>query len=353
MHQRNMQRVFLGAVFVNIVFAVGAGLKREEAIAVSGVDVHGLTDGSEAGAGLLVLVGEGSGGSADARIVDESHSKVEGAPPESLSGVEERAVIPHEVTVPHEPLAAPALAGDEVTAVTIATESHDRVSGATSIAAAGSADVEVVALGSPGEVSQVETADAPIGQRDGGKRQVSPDTAIAAERPSSCVRIGPFVERPDVGRLLAGLSDSISPGDSYTTELADRPIFWVHVSPRGSIHEAQVAQKDLAARGIESFVISDLGPLHNGISLGVFRDPDSAKRLASARAGIGYPVAVHESLGKRTVHFARVRVSAEHAERLVEALDDRAEAESTGASADLIECDEGFNARVAGAGGHR
>jgi hypothetical protein len=98
-------------------------------------------------------------------------------------------------------------------------------------------------------------------------------------------------------------------------------------------------------------VISDLGPLHNGISLGVFRDPDSAQRLAKARTSIGYPVAIHESQRKRTVHFVRVRVPAVDAERLVAILAGRAGTAFGEATAAVVDCDEGFKASVAGAQG--
>jgi pyruvate/oxaloacetate carboxyltransferase len=141
-----------------------------------------------------------------------------------------------------------------------------------------------------------------------------------------------------VAALLAGLEGIDPETDTYEREVADKPIYWVHIPPQRTAQDARRAQKELVSRGVESFVISDLGSLHNGISLGVFRDQKSAEMLAQRRQDIGYPVAIHESQRKRVAHFARMRAEVAKADLLVPAIAERAVGMSGEANVSIVVC---------------
>lgn len=128
----------------------------------------------------------------------------------------------------------------------------------------------------------------------------SPATDLAvALPPARCVRLGPF---PDEARARAALERVrawLPVAEVISVPVPSGSSFWVHVPPRSSADEARAVVAGLAASGIESFVIRDEPALRNAVSLGVFRDAESAGRHAARFAGIGYPVAVHEAVRER------------------------------------------------------
>lgn len=349
-----MRQIFLGLVLANILLAISTGLKRDAEAMSHSARADRESARGHADAGLLVLVGEPAedpGEPAGGVSPAERSGTVE-SPTASPRRLEEYSTTPELTTGSEVPAITPDSAPGSVAGAIPATDGRDASADVGNSALAVSTDPGADTVGETVELASMDMAVAASTRGDlAGAGQHANDEAIAAGEPFACIRIGPFAHKPDAVRLLAGLDEPVSVGNSYEMEVADKPIFWVHIPPLGDTRKAHSAQQDLSGRGIESFVISDLGLLHNGISLGVFRDPDSAERLATARKGIGYPVAIHESQRKRTVHFVRVRVPAAEGERLEAILTSRAGVAFAEATAAVVECDEGFEASVAGAQG--
>lgn len=70
--------------------------------------------------------------------------------------------------------------------------------------------------------------------------------------------------------------------------------WWVHLPPQGDAAAAERRAAELRAAGVqELFVVQDVGPTQNAISLGLFRTEEAAKRQVDA-------------LGKRGVQGVRV-----------------------------------------------
>ncbi|MDQ8022857.1 MAG: SPOR domain-containing protein [Moraxellaceae bacterium] len=70
--------------------------------------------------------------------------------------------------------------------------------------------------------------------------------------------------------------------------------WWVHLPPQGDAAAAERRASELRAAGVqELFVVQDVGPTQNAISLGLFRTEEAAKRQVDA-------------LGKRGVQGVRV-----------------------------------------------
>ena len=96
----------------------------------------------------------------------------------------------------------------------------------------------------------------------------------------------------------------------------------MHIPPRASDDEARAVVRALTARGVESFVIRDEPALLHGVSLGVFRDAQSAQELMDRMQGIGYPVAVHEKSRTRRAFFLLGALAADAGAVVAPALDE-------------------------------
>jgi len=121
-----------------------------------------------------------------------------------------------------------------------------------------------------------------------------------AAAPAPCVRTGPVGSAAAAERLKERVADWVADARVAAEQVPERSVFWVHIPPRASEAEAREVVKSLAQRGVESFVIRDEPALANGVSLGVFRDDESARSLQARMGAIGYPVEIHEERRTRT-----------------------------------------------------
>ena len=153
----------------------------------------------------------------------------------------------------------------------------------------------------PGEAVPPEDGDE---QPDGAGRSTAPESAAAADAPPrDCVRIGPLPDAAAGERMRQRVREWLPAAHLEEGEAPDRSSYWVHIPPRASDDEARAVVRALTARGVDSFVIRDEPALLHGVSLGVFRDAQSAQELMDRMQGIGYPVAVHEKPRTRRAFF--------------------------------------------------
>lgn len=123
-----------------------------------------------------------------------------------------------------------------------------------------------------------------------------------------CIEAGPFAQGALAEGMLVEMKAYISEGYIRTEKLVGRSVFWVHVPPRPNREDAKTVVRSLGRQGIASFVISDEGPLRNGVSLGVYHDVESADRFARKMGNIGFPVMVYRTVQERTRYFAHASV---------------------------------------------
>jgi hypothetical protein len=110
----------------------------------------------------------------------------------------------------------------------------------------------------------------------------------------SCVRVGPFATNQDASRVLGMLATHLYEAGIETEAIPAYKVFWVHLPAYASRAQAKSQVRSLQARGIDSFVIDEPGPLKNGVSLGVFRDGDASLEMQRRMAGAGLPAAIHQ-----------------------------------------------------------
>jgi len=153
------------------------------------------------------------------------------------------------------------------------------------------------------------------------------------------VRIGPLRDGAEGERLRQRVREWLPAARVEEGEAPDRSSYWVHIPPRASDAEASAVVRALKARGVDSFVIRDEPALLHGVSLGVFRDPDSAKELSERRQGIGYPVAIHEKPRTRRAFFVVGATGADAGPAVPPALGEAIAAASPGAQVAPAGCD--------------
>lgn len=110
---------------------------------------------------------------------------------------------------------------------------------------------------------------------------------------SLCTMIGPFEEAyqgEDVTERLRALQLD---ADLRELEMTGQMRYWVFLAPRETRREALRKLRELQAEGIDSYVIPD-GSLTNGISFGIFSEPERAEKLAGELRGRGHRVRTRE-----------------------------------------------------------
>lgn len=115
----------------------------------------------------------------------------------------------------------------------------------------------------------------------------APDSVSVPEMDPVCGLLGPFNDvitakqfryRLSTVELAGSIKKELVPGDT---------IYWVYIEPRSSRKEALALLRELQAKKIDSFVITE-GELKNGLSLGFFKQKKSAKRIQNERIKEGY-----------------------------------------------------------------
>ena len=133
----------------------------------------------------------------------------------------------------------------------------------------------------------------------------SPGSGVIASSSESgeqlCLLAGPLIERADARQLVAGLQRLDVGAEIVVQSITKAPNYWVYLEPYETRKAAIEKLKALQLAKVDSYLITQ-GELANGISLGVFENIDSARRMLERRQGQGYDVKVRE-LGKKNYEY--------------------------------------------------
>jgi hypothetical protein len=110
---------------------------------------------------------------------------------------------------------------------------------------------------------------------------------------SRCYSVGPLADRIDAKHLKVraealGFNSELR-GLATGTSIEH----WVHIPPQANRQQSLRLLRELQGRGIDSYIITQ-GDLAEGISLGLFRNEDSAQRLTKKMQGMDYNVVIKE-----------------------------------------------------------
>ncbi len=117
------------------------------------------------------------------------------------------------------------------------------------------------------------------------------DAAALAIEPALCWMIGPF--KDDVSlKLVVGRLDSLDINlRMHEIVIPGEPDYRVHIAPQPSRKLALKLLRELQAKKIDSFLITE-GELENGLSLGFFTQQPRAEAVLKQRLEQGYPAIV-------------------------------------------------------------
>ena len=100
-----------------------------------------------------------------------------------------------------------------------------------------------------------------------------------------CLGIGPFLTQADLRAAVGALTPRVSRIQFREDIARVERGHWVFLPAPGSREQALQLARDLSGKGLRDFYVVTAGERENMISLGLFRDPENArKRLADVRA---------------------------------------------------------------------
>jgi hypothetical protein len=102
-----------------------------------------------------------------------------------------------------------------------------------------------------------------------------------------CHMIGPFKEKISAYQVRDRLKALDIDLHTYQVDIPGRPDYWVHLGPMRSRKEALDMLRELQAKKIDSFLITE-GELINGISLGFYTKEELAQAVLKQRREQGY-----------------------------------------------------------------
>ncbi len=160
-------------------------------------------------------------------------------------------------------------------------------------------------------------------------------TANQTKRAQLCYVAGPYADAENADNLLSraralGFSGKINIIEVTGSEPSE---YWVYVPPRVSREAALRTLRELQQRKIDSYIITQ-GDLAEGVSVGLFRNKESAYGLQERISALSVPAEVKVINKDTKEHWVEVNETSQ----LSEALRERIQANDTDMRWELVEC---------------
>lgn len=141
--------------------------------------------------------------------------------------------------------------------------------------------------------------------------------AANGERAPLCYMAGPYADELDARHLLARAAALSFSGRINTVEIAtgEPAEYWVLVPPRASRAEAMRVLRELQQRSYDSYIVTQ-GELAEAVSLGLFRNKESAYRLQKTIEGYDIPAEVRVMNKASREYWVEIREVAQLNERM-------------------------------------
>ncbi|MGQ0593725.1 MAG: SPOR domain-containing protein [Gammaproteobacteria bacterium] len=130
---------------------------------------------------------------------------------------------------------------------------------------------------------------------------VSPDVL-----PRACASIGAFASAEEADKARQRIE---GPGTQIRRRTEQEVVarrYWVYLDNQGSAELARTRLAELAAKGVEDFLLNRTGDPKNAISLGLYSTPSSVKARVSALERQGFRPAIQERHRTREVYWLDV-----------------------------------------------
>ena len=123
-----------------------------------------------------------------------------------------------------------------------------------------------------------------------------------APAPSLCPAVGPWGGLDEADAQLSALARGGYRGELRPVRVMKDRLFWVFLPPYEERDQALRVLRELQAREVDSFVVSE-GPDQYAISLGYFSSDQSARGLSVQIRNEGYPAEVRETAREVTEYW--------------------------------------------------
>ena len=134
---------------------------------------------------------------------------------------------------------------------------------------------------------------------------VADDVAVIQQE---CWLLGPVSSEDRANKLRADMASIDYFAELVSSEIQKAPSYWVYYGPMENYGESLGQLREFKAKGIDSFIIGD-GSLKGSISLGVFANIDSARRMTSIMDRRGYSVKMAEIPKYEKEYWVSVKVA--------------------------------------------
>ncbi len=119
----------------------------------------------------------------------------------------------------------------------------------------------------------------------------------------SCFTLGPFRDLDKLRSLTREIKPYVVTTDFRGREEREQSLYWVYIQPEKNRKKAIETGKRLQAKKIKDFYVIRKGEKIHGVSLGRFRNKNSAYRLAKKVKKLGFEVIVEPIFKSYTVYW--------------------------------------------------
>lgn len=111
-----------------------------------------------------------------------------------------------------------------------------------------------------------------------------------------CLSIGPFDTQADTRAAVDALTPHVSRVQYRQTQTTQSSGWWVYLPAFPTRDGAIQAARTLSSKGVHDYYVVTAGDRQNTVSLGLFHDPDNARRRRDQVAALGF----HPQMAERT-----------------------------------------------------
>lgn len=116
--------------------------------------------------------------------------------------------------------------------------------------------------------------------------------AAGADNGRRCVALGPFGTPQDLRLARQALEPKVERSRVRQEQVTESGSWWVYLPPAANRVQALASARRLADRHISDYFVVSSGEHANSVSLGLFKDPDNARRRRDEVIAAGFPASM-------------------------------------------------------------
>lgn len=120
------------------------------------------------------------------------------------------------------------------------------------------------------------------------------ESGNGASQSYRCMALGPFDTPQDLRSARQALDGQVTRMRSRQEQTAQPSAWWVYLPAAASRAQALQQARQLAAKNINDYFVVGSGDQANTVSLGLFRDPDNARKRLDQVKAAGFPARMSE-----------------------------------------------------------